>query len=377
MKRGIAFILGTLLVMTLMGCKGGGPVTEDGQKTEEAQILLEENLLVDLTAPLLSEYLEAASGYNTLDYTYTAKTVSDVTEGSGEGRLTWQVTKPEEIKTEKVRITDREGRAQEAFAKKKVREKQSVSFFNLIPDMDYTYQVEVTLKDDRVLREEGTFRTLPGVRIITVDGVKNVRDIGGYRTADGKRVRYGMAYRAAKMNGATPAGVKTVIETLGIRTELDLRNPDSEGDSPVDTAVKGYKDYNYVILSSPHYLSFFTNSEQFETVRKEVLFFTEEKNFPIVFHCKAGADRTGTLSLLILALLGVEENDLMADYELTPNRERMGHEGVDRFYDVPEMMRVLKSFEGNSLKEKAESFVTRKLGIEPEKVEKIRELMLE
>ena len=43
----------------------------------------------------------------------------------------------------------------------------------------------------------------------------------------------------------------------------------------------------------------------------------DKNNYPIYFHCNAGADRTGTLALLINGLLGVDEQSLIKDYELT------------------------------------------------------------
>ena len=63
---------------------------------------------------------------------------------------------------------------------------------------------------------------LPG-RILEVDGVVNFRDIGGYHTADGHRVRTGLIYRSGALGGITEKGMAT-LQGLGIKLVCDLRS---------------------------------------------------------------------------------------------------------------------------------------------------------
>lgn len=62
-------------------------------------------------------------------------------------------------------------------------------------------------------------------RILTLEGVRNFRDFGGYDTADGGRVRPGMLYRSAHFAEATDADIEK-IRALGIATSCDLRRPE-------------------------------------------------------------------------------------------------------------------------------------------------------
>lgn len=380
MKKYLSLLLVLVLAFGAFGCKKEDPKTETPQSETEIagrDVLLDETAEVELNTEVLTEFLKEAANYDTGNYTYSAKTEANVAMGCGVAKLTWRVTEPKMIKTQNVTVTDRNGRSQSVRPTKKVRENQAVEFFNLIPDMDYTWKVEVTFSDGETITKESTFKTLPGPRIITIDGASNCRDMGGYKTDDGKTVKYGMVYRTAKLNNVTPTGIKTMTEVLGIRSELDLRNPAGESDSPVDTALSSVPDYKYVILSGPSYAPFFTAPEKREVVKQEILYFADENNYPLVYHCLAGADRTGVLGFYLLALLGVSENDIVADYEMTPNRERMGHQSEEAFYDFPSLMNAFKALPGTTFKEKAEKFALEILGIAPEDIAKIRSLMLE
>ena len=179
---------------------------------------------------------------------------------------------------------------------------------------------------------KGTFETEDGVpRVCRIDGLVNVRDIGGYCTGDGRRVRQGLVYRTEQMNATayTPKNrrdkwrpgtsllkenvVAEARETFGFRTELDLRT-DWEcfgmTASPLGPDVRWVRveSSNYGDMKSPKAREAFARC--FRTVN-------DAKNLPLVFHCAGGADRTGTLAFLIEGILGVGEEDMWKDWELT------------------------------------------------------------
>ncbi len=162
-----------------------------------------------------------------------------------------------------------------------------------------------------------------GVRIIQVAGADNIRDLGGWKTVDGKTVAYGKIYRGGRLNSITPRGMRTMNEVLGIRSELDLRG---EHDNGGQTGCAFDPDKTYVRYSISQYgdvlPGFRYNNHVYlpdtaPAVQEIFAFLADEENYPIYMHCNAGADRTGTLSYLINGLLGVPLEDLTRDFELT------------------------------------------------------------
>ena len=184
----------------------------------------------------------------------------------------------------------------------------------------------------------GSFKTedmLP--RQITLPGVDNVRDVGGWKTVDGRRMRQGLIFRSAGLNldspdwtwdeakridpkksriGETvikPEGIDYFVNKVGIKTELDLRwdgEVATMSESPMGKAVK------WIHISSYDYGRLF-KEEGMKAVREDFKLFADKKNYPIVFHCIAGADRTGTLAYILCGLVGVTEDNLRKDWEVT------------------------------------------------------------
>lgn len=198
-----------------------------------------------------------------------------------------------------------------------------------LPETDYWWKV-TDAKDNS--SEVGTFRTGTGIRLITTrktpkaDGVQNVRDLGGKRTADGKTVHYGLIYRGGLLLFSGSVYRKNTIDDFGldvlnrlkIRTEIDLRNEADVGGqtvSPLDGCA--YERYTFT-----GYTSIFPDTAWFDertpdSLRSILGTLAHRENYPVYFHCLIGQDRTGTLAYLILGLLGVEYDDILRDYELT------------------------------------------------------------
>lgn len=161
------------------------------------------------------------------------------------------------------------------------------------------------------------------VRWITIDGINNVRDMGGWTTESGKTVKYEMLYRGAQLNTTkdgkavniiSESGLKT-LKQLGIKTEFDLRT-----DTDVCKAPEGI-DLNYVLVANhTSYQGIFTSSNKDTVVSNYKKIFetlSDKSNYPIYTHCQGGADRTGTYAFLLNGLLGVSYDDLIRDFELT------------------------------------------------------------
>ena len=162
------------------------------------------------------------------------------------------------------------------------------------------------------------------LRPITVDGMHNFRDLGGWKAKDGHKVQYGKLYRGGALTGITPAGEKTFLNTLGIKTEIDLRRDGTkECDNVVNYQNCGMWMYTAIIPGYAVYTEDDAHIKRgFEeysiaSIKKAFEILADEDNYPVYYHCTAGADRTGTLSYLINGLLGVDLADLTRDFELT------------------------------------------------------------
>ena len=167
--------------------------------------------------------------------------------------------------------------------------------------------------------QTASFRTADEApRWIFFEGTPNVRDLGGWHTLDGRRVRQGLVYRGGELNShqtATPAGLRFAEYELGIRTDLDIR-----GQVELDMLPSGGPAFSphvrWLNIPLAAYADINT-AEQRANYAKAFRAFSDPTNFPIYMHCWGGADRTGTLVFLINAVLGVPDEWLLLDYEMT------------------------------------------------------------
>lgn len=186
------------------------------------------------------------------------------------------------------------------------------SVYNLIPGVVYHYDV---LNNAGAVLKSGFVRPVGQVRMINGFSY-NVRDMGGWH-ADGGTIAYGKLYRGAQLEGITNNGKNIFLNDLGISIDLDLRRTKSDGsERPSDVLNLGVNGYENIPT-----LKFFDNGsgntcDLYQMAIRDIINWLGEGK-PVYFHCAGGADRTGSLSFLIEALLGVSESDLSKDYELT------------------------------------------------------------
>lgn len=134
----------------------------------------------------------------------------------------------------------------------------------------------------------------------------NMRDLGGW-PCDGGKVRYGLLFRCGQ---PTIYARSVLVDQLHIQRELDLQGQDLSR----TTSVMG-TDIDY--CRPPRY-QWYTIADK--AIWKEILTFLFEGaryGRPTIFHCSAGADRTGTVACIVEALLGMSQSDIDKDYELT------------------------------------------------------------
>jgi protein-tyrosine phosphatase len=175
-----------------------------------------------------------------------------------------------------------------------------------------------------------------GERAVTFANVHNFRDLGGYVTGDGRTVRWHRLYRADDLSRIVGDDQDRFC-ALGIRTVVDLRRPHEIEQIGRIPEIDGCS-YHHVHLQHPQWpgvtfadtparAAFVTErylemSEQAAGGIAEALrIIADEANAPVVIHCIAGKDRTGVVSALTLSLLGVPDDDIAADYELSEAAE--------------------------------------------------------
>ncbi|MBR5941928.1 MAG: tyrosine-protein phosphatase, partial [Clostridia bacterium] len=220
-------------------------------------------------------------------------------------------------------------------------------------------------------------------RTLWIEGVSNTRDLGGWKTADGKqRVKYGIAYRGAKFDDITPAGKQAILD-LGLKTDVDLRGHNEGIDEPLASigvnhifgSTYGCAMYNGTDSTS---IERFGSNHVNGTINA-LRAYANPANYPAYFHCSYGRDRTGTLGLLLLGLLGVSKVDIQKDYEMTFLSE-WGGGGLSAVGHTDILNRTISwlanRYKCSTLQENVEAYVL-EAGLTAEEVAAIRANMLE
>ena len=307
--------------------------------------------------------------------------------------------------------------------------KKELKLWNL--EIARTYSWRVDPVDGGAEGAGGRFTTEDiAPRLIKVDGIPNIRDFGGRVGLGGRRVRQGRVFRSAGLNGnankyytkdeildmlekgtlveSVPEKSKDaakeivsrfkakktpdykhlvkewrpgaerlnattrayMLETLGIKTDIDLRSAREcylMTGSPLGDTVK------WVHVSSTAYggMAGDSGKRSFAEVFKV---FLDEASYPIDFHCIAGADRTGSLAYILNALLGVDEEELWKDWEVTAfDKAKLEFGHASRFEKLVE---VFAAYPGSNERERVEAYV-KEQGFTDADIAKFRKLMLE
>lgn len=194
-----------------------------------------------------------------------------------------------------------------------------------------------------------------GERTLPVSGINNFRDMGGYTGADGKSVKWGMLYRSNHLHNLTPQA-QTYLEGLRINTIIDYRSaneiaknpngyigekqtfhldataqtaelaaqfaaePSNEDRALIESVIR---DIPAELINGQgdqvieQYRNFVVSEKSKNAFKAVINVLLDLENAPNIQHCRGGKDRTGYGALLVLSMLGVSEQDIIADYMLT------------------------------------------------------------
>ena len=251
-------------------------------------------------------------------------------------------------------------------------------------------------------------------RLVPLEGTLNFRDLGGYRSAGGERVRWGRVFRSDGLSELTDADA-AYLRGLGIRTIHDFRHsrertrapsrlPDDAGWRLVDLAI------GEEVGEQPELIQLVLAGEvreigiemmvdiYLDLVRAHAPTFgrllghlADGDGLPALFHCAAGKDRTGIAAALLLAVLDVDEETILDDYELSTElrsnrrievlRPQLEASGVDvedvrAFLSAPRpaLAAVLEWIDAEH--GSVERFLVDAAGVSPDAVSHLRELLL-
>lgn len=199
-------------------------------------------------------------------------------------------------------------------------------------------------------------------RLLRADGVRNLRDLGGGRTANGRRVRQNLIFRSAspRLTGVTDAGRAVLRDDLSIRTELDLR-PQHDVLRARGTVLGPGVAWKSIPLEPGARVDGVVGGR--ESFARLFGCLSAKGNTPALVVDADGGARTATLAFLLNGLLGVREEDLRRDWNASPSV-------------LKELMDTLQTLPGTTLESRFESYA-RGCGIADSEIAAFRLLMLE
>ena len=196
--------------------------------------------------------------------------------------------------------------------------------------------------------------TLP--RFLRIDGISNVRDMGGYKVKGG-RIRQGLVYRGGEFEThmhLTESGANE-LKRIGLKTEIDMR---IEAVGKVHYTAAQTLGVTRAHIPCVPYAHLF-DKKYFKDSKNFFKTFTNANNFPIYYHCWAGADRTGTFAFVLGAFLGMDLQDLLNEYEITS----LSIWGIRsrNYYEFRDFYKLFTELEGETLQEKSRNFLKNQL----------------
>ena len=246
---------------------------------------------------------------------------------------------------------------------------RSLVIDNLKTNTQYFY---VVVADGK--KYPGSFKTARATRFIEIDGIYNTRDIGGYITLDGKTVNQGMIIRGTELDGLVEPKYllsiegKEAIRSFGFVYDMDLRAKSIFSGtyvSPLGPEVE------HEFYTAPQYGQIFSETYK-ESLRQIFSDLAKPQNYPMYLHCTYGKDRTGTVVFLLQGILNVSEEQMVREYQMSGFQ-------FSSYADLEQMEIIISGLEhkeGGTLQEKIVNYLIQDIGVLPEEIESIRNILL-
>ncbi len=203
------------------------------------------------------------------------------------------------------------------------------------------------------LQSSGGDGVILAERKLTLSGTPNFRDLGGYATACGQKLKWGKLYRSSKLSSLTEDDMG-YVDRLGLTLVCDFRQAVEQELDPTVLGAGSKHDYVSLPVTPGSQNNFIENLHQGIIAVEDASGFMQAMNRdmianqmpryaemfqlilsgdrPTLIHCASGKDRTGVGAALILDVLGVEEDAIVEDYLLT-NRYLPIEDEVERLAD--------------------------------------------
>ncbi len=196
-------------------------------------------------------------------------------------------------------------------------------------------------------------------RLLPMDGAHNTRELGGYKTTDGKSIKWGMLYRSDKLSDISETDQK-YLQTLGIKKIVDFRSEEEKTEDPdiipegidyiempisvdgamrskIEAVLKGETDKevtSFLVDANREFVTSYT--DVYENFLRGLI----DEDAPTLFHCTAGKDRAGFAAAITLIALGVSRETVIKDYMKT---NTFTQERIEEILDQIELMSLYQT----------------------------------
>jgi len=194
---------------------------------------------------------------------------------------------------------------------------------------------KIDLMDRPLHTKNNSFQTEEH-RLLPMDGSHNTRELGGYKTTDGKTIKWGKLFRSDKLSDISKTD-QAYLQNLGIKKIVDFRSEQEKAEDPniiptgisyvempisvdgamrskIEAVLKGETDREVQSFLIDANKEFVTNyADVYENFLKGLI----DEDAPTLFHCTAGKDRAGFAAAITLIALGVSKEDVINDYMKT------------------------------------------------------------